>query len=303
MRVHVVTVPYRYDQPDEGLGLGPSRLLEEGLLDAISAAGHEQTGSSEACLPDDAREQGRTAVNIGRLGSETASLVAQRRTQGEAVFVVAGDDTATIGVVAGLQQADGAGTPLGIVWFDAHGDFNTPETSYSGILAGMPLAILAGLAGPRWREAAGIVVPIATDRIVLAGARDFDEKEEVLLRSTEVHRVTAPDVRAKAPFTSVIGRLASSVSIIYVNIDLDVLDPRLVPSSTTPSPNGLEIDDVAEALGQVMATGKVAAVSITSLNPLGGQRGARAVQTAHDLVAQLMARWTSVPALPATYGR
>lgn len=301
MRVHVVTVPYRYDQPAEGLGLGPSRLLEEGLLDAISAAGHEQTGSSEACLSDDAREHGRTAVNIGRLGSETATLVAGHRADGEAVLVVAGDDTATIGVVAGLQQADGAGTPLGIVWFDAHGDFNTPETSYSGILAGMPLAILAGLAGPRWREAAGIVVPIATDRIVLAGARDLDEKEEVLLRSTEVHRVTASDVRAKTPFSSVIGRLASSVSIIYINIDLDVLDPRLVPSSTTPSPNGLEIDDVADAVGHVMATGKVAAVSITSLNPLGGQRGDRAVHTASELVAQLMARWAAVPPLPTAY--
>ena len=301
MRVHVVTVPYRYDQPEEGLGLGPSRLLEEGLLDAIQAAGHEQTGSSEACLPDDAREDGRTAINIGRLGSETAELVATHRLGGEAVFVVAGDDTATIGVVAGLQQADGAGTPLGVVWFDAHADFNTPETSYSGILAGMPLAILAGLAGPRWREAAGIVVPIATDRMVLAGARDFDEKEEVLLRSTEVHRLTASDVRARDPFTAVVDRLASSVSVIYVNIDLDVLDPRLVPSSTTPSPNGLEIDDVAEALGHVMATGKVAAISMTSLNPLGGQRGNRAVQTAHELVAQLMRRWTAVPPLPASY--
>jgi arginase len=298
VRVHVVTVPYRYDQPEEGLGLGPSRLLEGGLLEAIQAAGHEQTGSSEACLPDEAREDGRTAINIGRLGSETADLVAAHRTGGEAVFVVAGDDTATIGVVAGLQQADGAGTPLGVVWFDAHGDFNTPETSYSGILAGMPLAILAGLAGPRWREAAGIVVPIATDRIVLAGARDFDEKEEVLLRSTEVHRVTASDVRAKTPFNSVVARLAASVSIIYVNIDLDVLDPRLVPSSTTPSPNGLEIEDVAEALGQVMATGKVAAISMTSLNPLGGQRGNRAVQTANELVSQLMTRWTAVPPLP-----
>ena len=301
MRVHVVTVPYRYDQPEEGLGLGPSRLLEEGLLDAIQAAGHEQTGSSEACLPEEAREDGRTAINIGRLGSETAELVAKHRLDGEAVFVVAGDDTATIGVVAGLQQADGAGTPLGVVWFDAHADFNTPETSYSGILAGMPLAILAGLAGPRWREAAGIVVPIATDRMVLAGARDFDEKEEVLLRSTEVHRVSASEVRAKAPFTAAVDRLASSVSVIYVNIDLDVLDPRLVPSSTTPSPNGLEIDDVAEALGHVMATGKVAAISMTSLNPLGGQRGNRAVQTAHELVAQLMRRWTAVPPLPAGY--
>ena len=298
MRVHVVTVPYRYDEPDEGLGLGPSRLMRAGLLEAIAESGHEVTGHSAAHLSDDQREDGRVAVNIGRLGSATAALVAEHRAQGEAVIVVAGDDTATIGVLAGIQQADGPGTPLGVIWFDAHGDFNTPETSYSGILAGMPVAILAGLAGPRWREAAGIVVPVATDRIVLAGVRDIDEKEDVLLRSTEVQRITAVELRSGNTLQRAVSRLTSTCNLLYLNIDLDVLDPRLVPSSTTPSPNGLELDEAIEAISAVLATGKVAALSLTSLNPLGGARGETAIRTAHDLIKAISAAWTAAPSLP-----
>ena len=115
--------------------------------------------------------------------------------------MLAGDDTAAIGVVSGLQQADGAGAAIGVVWVDAHGDFNTPETSFSGILAGMPVAILAGLAGPLWREAAGLAAPVPTDRIVLAGTRELDDKESELLRSTDVRVLHAGDLHAEGRFS------------------------------------------------------------------------------------------------------
>src|SRR5690606_4453544 len=155
----------------------------------LTAAGCDVAGPFEALLDPGAKEEGRTAFNIGVLGAETARLVATCRRGGHAALVLAGDDTAAIGVVAGLQHAEGAGARIGVVWVDAHGDFNTPETSFSGILAGMPVAILAGLAGPIWREAAGLAAPVPTDRIVLAGTRELDDKERDLLASTEVRVV------------------------------------------------------------------------------------------------------------------
>ncbi len=148
MRIDLVTVPYRYDEPGEGLGAGPDALLAAGLLESLRAAGRDVAGPHQACLDPAAREEGRTAPNIGRLGADTARLVSGSRRHGHGALVLAGDDTAAIGVVSGLQQADGAGTPIGVVWVDAHGDFNTPETSFSGILAGMPVAILAGSGRP-----------------------------------------------------------------------------------------------------------------------------------------------------------
>src|SRR5690606_9468299 len=118
-------------------------------------------------------------------------------------------DTASIGVVAGLQRAHGAGAVIGLIWIDAHGDFNTPETSVSGILAGMPVAILAGLAGPLWRGAAGLAAPIPTDRILIAGVRNLDERESKLMNSTSVQVLTTEQVCDAATMEAAVERLSS----------------------------------------------------------------------------------------------
>src|SRR5918993_3563312 len=214
MRVDLVTVPYRYDERGEGLGAGPDALLGAGLPDQLRAAGIDVTGPHEAHLDPTLQEKGRTALNIGRLGADTARLVATARRNGDAALVLAGDDTAAIGVVSGLEQAAGVGAAIGVVWVDAHGDFNTPETSFSGILAGMPVAILAGLAGPLWRNAAGLATPVPTDRIVLAGVRELDEKEAELIRSTDVQVVEISELCDGTKFAQVIDRLSRRCALI-----------------------------------------------------------------------------------------
>ncbi|MFN8594479.1 MAG: arginase family protein [Thermomicrobiales bacterium] len=299
MRIDLVTVPYRYDERGEGLGAGPDALLSAGLVARLRDAGCDMGETTAAVLEPDAREEGRTAVNIGRLGAATARLVATARQDGDGVLVLAGDDTASIGVVSGLQLANGAATPIGVIWIDAHGDFNTPETSYSGILAGMPVAILAGLAGPLWREAAGLAAPIPTDRIVLAGTRDLDEKERDLLRSTEVRVLPAGELRGDGRFAGIIEWLAGRCSLLYLHIDLDVLDPRFVPSASTPSADGLTIEELVQTMATVLRTGKVAAVTISSLNPGAGSRGRRSVQSALDALAAALPTWHAAPGPPS----
>ncbi len=289
MRPHVVSVPYRYDEFEEGLGLGPKRLLDSGLAERAESV-------QSATLSDEDRETGRTAVNIGKLGRSTAQLVARARSTGAPVVIVAGDDTAVVGVVAGLQKSDGASRALGIVWFDAHGDFNTPDTSYSGILAGMPLAVIAGLAGPRWRDAADLGVPVAGDRMLLVGTRDIDKAEEDLLSSHSVGRVDAGDARKGTAFTDALKQLTSRSELLLVNIDLDVLSPHLVPSSTTPSERGLELEELGTMLDQVIDSGIVAAVCLTSLNPLAGTRGQTSSKSAWTVLKRVLDRWDKVPA-------
>jgi len=250
----------------------------------------------QALLNPAEREEGRTAVNIGRLGAHSAALVADARRAGAGALVLAGDDTAGIGVVSGVQRADGAGTMVGIVWLDAHGDFNTPETSYSGILAGMPVAILAGLAGPLWREAAGLAATVATDRILIAGVRDLDEQEAALLRSTNARVITAKELAAGS-FSSAVARLAAKCSHLCLHVDLDVLDPDLVPSASTPSANGLSIEALAAAMTTVYETGAVATTCITSLNPGAGKRGERSVKSALAVMEHALPAWQRVPPL------
>jgi len=295
MRVDLVTVPYRYDERGEGLGAGPDALLAAGLPEQLRAAGVELTGPHEARLNPSLQEEGRTALNIGRLGADTARLVAAARRNGDGALVLAGDDTAAIGVVSGLKQAAVEGAAIGVVWVDAHGDFNTPETSFSGILAGMPVAILAGLAGPLWREAAGLATPVETEHIVLAGTRELDEKEEKLIRSTDVQIVPATELCDGDDFAQAIDRLTRRCAQLYLHVDLDVLDPRFVPSASTPSANGLSIDELVTTMTAVLQTGKVAAVAISSLNPGAGARGERSVTSAMKAITGALPAWIATP--------
>jgi arginase len=295
MRIEVVSVPYRYDEREEGLGAGPGAMLQAGLVERLRAVGADLGETREAELPDSERTSEGVAVNIGRLGARTAALVAEARDQGAGALVLAGDDTAAVGVVAGVLKAEPTAS-VGLVWLDAHGDFNTPETSYSGILAGMPVAVLAGLAGPLWREAAGLSAPIATDRILLAGIRDLDEREEELLRATNVRIVRAEDACDGATLTAAVDRLARRCTHLCLHVDADVLDPRFVPSASTPSANGLSVEETAAAAASVLATGKVATVCVSSVNPGAGQRGQRSVASMVEVLTRALPAWRATPA-------
>lgn len=298
MPVQIITVPYRYDEPHDGLGRGPDALLGAGLRQRLKAVGIDTADPVAASLTDEEREDGKLAVNIGALGRDTATKIATAIETKSPVLVIAGDDTAAIGVISGLQQAYGPGANIGLVWLDAHADFNTPETSFSGILAGMPVAIIAGLAGPLWREAAQLRAPLATDRILIAGVREVDEKEEILLRSTDVRVLTAQEVRTSSTFENAIDRFAMHIDIIALHIDLDLLDPPLVPSASTPSPDGLTIRQATRLITYVLATGKTVVLTLTSLNPGAGDRGARSVQSAMSLLENALGAWTSLGGKP-----
>lgn len=291
MKLRIVAVPYRYDEPDEGLGLGPRALLDAGLPQALAGSGIDEPEVVVAELPDAERVEGPIAVNIGRLGANVGALVGQGHEQGQHALVLAGDDTAAVGVVSGLQQCCGAAHRIGIVWLDAHGDFNTPETSVSNILAGMPVAILAGLAGPLWREAAMLAATVPTDRIVIAGVRELDGPEEQLLRSTDVTVLRQQEAVSGAAFAEAVQRLADKVDTLYVHVDLDILDPTLVPSSSTPSRNGMSLRQLETLLETAFGTGKVEVLCVAGLNPGAGQRGRRSLQTTQALLKAAVSRW------------
>ena len=291
MRIELVTVPYRYDQRLDGSGRGPEALIEDGLVSRIAALGLDCSDAAESHLADDERVEGSIAVNVGRLGSHTADLVAVARRSLAGVLVLSGDDTAMVGVVSGLQRAHGPGVRLGLVWLDAHGDFNTPETSYSGILAGMPLAIIAGLAGPLWRGAAGLAAPVPTDRIVISGVRELDEREATLIQSTDVRVVQAREATRTSAHRQAVLRLAAECDVLCVHVDLDVLDPSLVPSSSTPEPGGLSVQEAAVLIGEVLETGKVGVLSIAGLNPGAGKLGQRSLASTQALIEAALPAW------------
>jgi arginase len=246
-----------------------SRPSDEMELDA-----YEKTGVYSAAevpfevvmpeFPEEKRSE-EEAENLGEIGSLIAEEVAAARREGKGVLMAGGNCANTTGVVGGLQEAHGSGTRIGLVWFDAHGDFNTPGTTLSGMLGGMPVAVCAGLAFPGWREGSRMAVPLPTERIILVDVRNLDPPEEQLIEATDVTVArVAPGFRGEDLATAV-AELAERCDLIYLHIDADVLDGSLVPNHVTVESNGPNMEQVQAAVDTVMATGKVAAFAVVSV--------------------------------------
>jgi len=218
---------------------------------------------------DESQRVAEETDNIGLLGGLIADEVAAARNRGEAVLMTGGNCSHVTGVVGGLQDAHGPATRIGLVWFDAHGDFNTPNTTLSGMLGGMPVAVAAGLCFPRWRERSHIVAPLPTDRIVMVDVRNLDPAEEQLIQAVGIPvAATAPGFPGE-DLAECVNRLADQCDLLYLHIDSDILDASLVPNHGTVEPDGPDMAQVQGAIETVMATGMVGAVAVVSVYGVG----------------------------------
>jgi arginase len=238
-------------------------------VDAYAASGaYAALGGEPTIVEPQFPEQRRSndpIIDLGLIGGEIADAVAQGRRNGKPVLVVGGNCAAVPGVVGGLQQAHGPAARIGLVWFDAHGDFNTPKTTLSGMLGGMPVAVSAGLAYRQWREMSKQEAPLPTDRIVMVDVRNLDAPEEQLVRATDVV-IAAPAAGFPGEdLETAIQQLAERCDMLYLHIDSDILDERYVPNHGTREPNGPNMEQVLAAVDTVMATGKVVTFAIVSV--------------------------------------
>ncbi len=258
--LQVVGVRYRYSHRAK---------RDERALDAYGRSGVYETAVIpydvvEPQMPEEKRLPDEPD-NIGLLGGAIAEAVAAGRRAGRAVLMTGGDCSHISGVVGGLQDVHGAEVRVGLVWFDAHGDFNTPNTTLSGMLGGMPVAVCAGLAFPRWRELSHIVAPLPTDRIVMVDVRNLDAPEEQLIKATDVVIAAAAKGFAGVDLQTAVSALADRCDMLYLHIDSDILDERYVPNHGTKEPNGPDMAQVLAAIETVMGTGKVAVTAVVSV--------------------------------------
>jgi arginase len=283
--LQVIGVRYRSDEWAQG---------DERALDRFAASGaYQQVGVPveivEPRLPEE-RRSADEAENLGLLGGAIADAVAQARRQGKAILMTGGNCTHCTGVIGGLQDAHGPAARIGLLWLDAHADFNTPTTSRSGYLGGMPVAVCAGLAWPRWREGSHIVAPLPTDRIVLVDVRNLDPAEEQLIRAT------GATVAAPAPgfpgqdLGRAVASLAGRCDMIYLHVDADILDESAVPSHGYKEPGGPDVAQVLAAIDTVMATGKVVAFAVVSVYG-EGEGSQTTVASGIELIRGGLASW------------
>lgn len=184
---------------------------------------------------------------MAELYDEVADAVAADVTAGRRPVVVSGDCTTSLGVVTGIQRA---GVDPTLMWFDAHGDVQTPETSTSGYLGGMPVRQLVGGADRTTPERLGLS-PVAERDVVLVDARDLDPPEVEFLASSAIRRTSVEYVLSVLPDGPV-----------HLHLDVDVIDPRDVAGLLFPAPDGPRLDAVTTAVRAVLASCPVVAVSV-----------------------------------------
>ena len=208
--------------------------------------------------------EGSPQVRMGVLYRALADRVAEVVAAGDVPLVYAGDCLAAVGVLAGVQRV--LPEPA-LAWFDAHGDFHTWETTQSGFLGGMPLAMIVGRGEQTIVDAVGLT-PLPEERVALIGARDLDPGEDEAVEGSAMAVLSVADVTAWKP----------PAGPLHVHVDLDVVDPSEMPAHNYPAPGGPSLREVREALTALVAGGRVAAVSFSTWNPArpGAQLAAEA---------------------------
>jgi len=260
----------------------------------LRADGHDVTGPRVAALRSRASAGDQMAV-IEEAGASLAQLVREARSRGAFCLVLEGDCTAAPAVIAGLE-VDGR---VGVLWLDSHGDFNTPETTPSGMLGGMPVAVATGRCHPWWCQAVGLETPLRDGDVVLAGIRDLDPPERAALEASQVElieaRGNAHDEAAR--LASAVVRLSHDVASLYVHVDVDVLNPRSASGFTMPVPGGPTGEELAEMVALATRAGKVKALGIAAFYPPNDRDGRTAQAILHTVEAALTAMPDGVPML------
>lgn len=282
MRVQILQVPYDSGHRGVRMGRGPEHFVEHGLPDKLQAAGHEvEVGVVESALALPAEIS--TAFALAR---SLAERVRAARHAGRFPLVLSGNCNSALGTLAGIDPPG-----AGIVWFDAHGDFNTPETTTGGFLDGMGLATATGRCWTRLAATIPGFTPIPDPHVVLVGARDLDPGERDLLRQSQVTLVPAATIRSDGAGRALgpaFDTLRARVQQVYLHLDLDVLDPQAAVANGYAAPEGLSVAQVEEAIGLLAERLPIAAAAVTAYDPAYDQDG-RAFRAGVRLIEAVLA--------------
>jgi arginase len=260
VKLTIFQVPYDSGHHAERMGRGPLHLVDGGLARRLRDGGHDVELTS--IVLDGFLTEVGSAVAIQR---RLALAVADARRAGRLPVVLSGNCNTAVGTLAGVGTAT-----TGVVWFDAHGDFNTPETSPTGFFDGMALAVACGHC---WRVATATVpgfAPLPERNVLMVGVRDLDPLEEKRLAASDVARLAAADLRRDGMEPVESWRLSARVAGIerlYLHVDLDVLDPSQVRANPYAAAGGLTVDELLGVAATVLKELDVAAVAITSYDP------------------------------------
>jgi arginase len=282
MRIRVIGVPMDLGADRRGVDIGASAIRYAGLNDHLRRLGYEVHDIGNIIVPQpESQPTGSPHVKylepIVKVAEELADVVAAGLKDGEFPLVLGGDHSIALGSIAGITRVH---KDIGILWIDAHADFNTEETTPSGNIHGMVLAALAGLGNSRLTTAGGRVSKLNTQTIAIVGARDLDPGERDLLRTQGVHVFTMSDIDQRGisdvmrEALTIVGQASDG---IHVSLDMDALDPAYAPGVGTPVPGGLTYREAHLAMEIVADAGRLVAMDVVEVNPILDRENATAL--------------------------
>jgi arginase len=269
--VAVIGAPLDLGQDRRGVDMGPSAIRYAGLERRISELGREchDWGNVPAPVAEAVAEgddELRFLDQIKAACAEVAQLVRRAVDDGHSPLVLGGDHSIALGTLAGLRR-DGPG---GVLWLDAHGDLNTPETSLTGNVHGMVLAAALGLDGDAFEHKAWTLPAVDPARVALVGVRSLDEPERTLLRElgAVVYTMSDLDRLGVEHATREALEHIDGPGFVHVSLDMDVVDPSDAPGVGTPVRGGLTYREAHLAMELVAESGIVGSLDVVEVNPI-----------------------------------
>ncbi len=276
-KIRVIGVPLDLGQSRRGVDMGPSAVRVSGLEARLEALGHvvEDAGNIAVALPEQKKEgdpHAKYLKEITATCTKHAELVMKTLEAGKTPIVLGGDHSVAAGTVAGIAGFYAKqGQKIGLVWIDAHSDINTPDSSPSGNVHGMPLAAIMGLGPSELGNIMGPPPKIAPENCVLVGIRDVDaiEKENIKRAGVEVFTMRDIDERGMRAVIEEALRMAGRGTAGYhVSLDMDWIDPEDAPGVGTPVRGGATYREAHLAMEIIADHARMLGFEIVEVNPV-----------------------------------
>ncbi len=297
--VRIIGVPMDLGASRRGVDMGPSAVRYTDLRERLVKLGHDVDDVGNVPVPlraDAARGAQRGARYLGAITDVCATVAARTREALEAgrlPVVLGGDHALAAGSIAGAAAFQRArGGRIGAVWIDAHGDLNTPATSKSGNVHGMPLAALLGNGDKAMVELAGDAPALRTQDLALVGLRDLDVAERTHIKKWKLSAFTMralDECGVRSVLEDAIAVATKDTAGLWVSFDMDVIDPEEAPGVGTAVPGGMTYREAHLAMEMLADTGKLIGLDMVEVNPVLDERN-RTAEIACELICSALGK-------------
>lgn len=274
--VHIINVPLDLGASRRGTDAGPSAFRIAGLSRAVKKLGYHLTAETDIPVPAmESRDTGNASARfkdeILAVCESLAAVSCQAMEDGELPLVIGGDHSIAMGTVSGISAYfRKQEQSLGLIWFDAHGDMNLPDTSPSGNVHGMPLAHLLGHGDADLSSVFGSHPAVKPEHVALIGIRDIDRGEREIIRKSGINAFTMRDIDEQgmsAVAQQALAVVNNGTAGFHVSFDLDGCDPSVIPGSGTLVPGGVSYREAHLLLELCAEDGRMTSLEVVELNP------------------------------------